>query len=197
MTWQNEPAQTPLALLFGSRQMNSDICRTVRAIAGVGSLLVTLLAANATSAAQLRKLIIDCDPGVDDAVAMILAMQAPELEILGVTTTFGNATIDQATKNAPRIVGLSGTNIPVYQGAAKPLSVPLRPPPDFVHGRDGLGNTRQPEPSMKPQVKPAAQFLVDTAKAYPGQVTIMAVGRLSNLAKAIKLDSHFANNVQE
>jgi inosine-uridine nucleoside N-ribohydrolase len=141
--------------------------------------------------------IIDCDPGIDDAIALILAMQAPELEILGVTTIFGNATIEQATKNALRIVERSGKHIPVYRGAAKPLSVPLGAPPDFVHGMDGLGNTEQPEPSTKAQAKPAAQFLVDAAKAHPGEVTILAVGRLSNLAEAIRLDSAFAKNVRE
>jgi inosine-uridine nucleoside N-ribohydrolase len=177
--------------------MSFDNHKTLPAIARLVFLSLTLLPSLTASAAQSRKVIIDCDPGIDDALALVIAMQAPELEILGITTTFGNATIEQATKNALRIVELSGTNIPVYQGAGKPLSVPLRPPPDFVHGRDGLGNTGQPQPLTKPQAKSAAQFLVDSAKANPGQVTILAVGRLTNLAEALKLDSDFAHNIRE
>lgn len=160
-------------------------------------LLIALFACHVVAAAERRKLIIDCDPGIDDAIALILAMQYPGFEILGITTTFGNASLEQATKNALRIVELSGKNIPVYRGAGKPLVVPLDPPPDFVHGQDGLGNTRQPEPSSKFQDKPAAQFLVDTAKAHPGEVTILAVGRHTNLAEALKRDSRFAGNIRE
>jgi inosine-uridine nucleoside N-ribohydrolase len=175
--------------------LNNDL--TLPAIVRLVFLSLTLLASLTASAAQPRKVIIDCDPGIDDAVALVIAIQAPDLEILGITTTFGNATIEQATKNALRIVELSGTSIPVYQGAGKPLSVPLRPPPDFVHGNDGLGNTGQPQPLTQPQAKSAAQFLVDSAKANPGQVTILAVGRLTNLAEALKLDSDFAHNIRE
>ena len=162
-----------------------------------GLLLVTMLACQGVAAAQPRKLIIDCDPGIDDAIAIILAMQYPGFEILGITTTFGNTTLEQPTKNALRIVELSGKPIPVYKGASKPMIVPVSPPPDFVHGQDGLGNTRQPEPSAKPQDRSAAQFLVDMAKAYPRQITILAVGRLTNLAEALKSDSSFASNIRE
>jgi inosine-uridine nucleoside N-ribohydrolase len=128
---------------------------------------------------------------------MVTAMQYPGFEILGITSVFGNATLEQSTNNALRVVELSGMKISVYRGAGKPLSVPLRPPPDFVHGKDGLGNTQHAEPSTKVQDKSAAQFFVDTAKAYPGQVTILAVGRLTNLAEAIALDRDFVRNVRE
>jgi inosine-uridine nucleoside N-ribohydrolase len=180
--------------------MGANTHGNLQGIERLGLLLLTvlgLLASHATVAGEPRKVIIDCDPGIDDAIALILAVQAPELEILGVTTIFGNASIEQATKNALRIVKRSGKHIPVYQGAAKPLSVPLGAPPDFVHGRDGMGNTEQPEPSRKAETKPAAQFLVEAAKAQPGEVTILAIGRLSNLAEAIRLDSGFVKNVRE
>src|SRR5262245_32951546 len=133
----------------------------------------------ATVHAQSKKLIIDCDPGIDDAMALILALQSSRFEIVGITTVFGNASLEQGTKNALRVVELSGKTIPVYKGAEKPLSVPPEPPPDFVHGKDGLGNTRQPEPTQTSQAKPAAKFIVDMAKEYPGQITILAVGRLT------------------
>lgn len=177
--------------------MDFHHCRSLSAGVRLGVLVVAILACHAAAAAQPRKLIIDCDPGIDDAMAIILALQYPGFEILGITTTFGNATLEQATKNALRIVDLSGTPIPVHKGASKPLIVPLSPPPDFVHGQDGLGNTRQPEPSRRPQDPPAARFLADMAKAYPGQITILAIGRLTNLAEALKLDSRFAGNIRE
>ena len=147
--------------------------------------------------AQPRKIVIDCDPGIDDATALILAMQASRFDILGITTVFGNATLEQGTKNALRVVEISGKNIPVYKGAQKPLTVPLAAPPDFVHGKDGLGDSHQPEPKIAAQKKPAVQFLVDIVRAYPGQITIVAVGRLTNLAEAIRLDSNFTRNVKE
>ena len=159
--------------------------------------LIILNCGQLTATAQSRKVIIDCDPGIDDATALILAMQYPGIEILGITTVFGNASLEQSTKNALRTVELSGKNIPVYKGAEKPLSVPLAAPPDFVHGKDGLGNTNQPEPKIACQQKPAAQFIADIAKTYPGEVTILAVGRLTNLAEALKIDSSLARNVKE
>jgi inosine-uridine nucleoside N-ribohydrolase len=177
--------------------MNLQKCGTLSAAVRLGVVLIAMFAGHGTAQAQTRKLIIDCDPGIDDAIAIILALQHPGFEILGITTTFGNATLEQATKNALRVVELSGRPVPVYPGASRPLTVPLQPPPDFVHGQDGLGNTRLPEPKTRPQETPAARFLVDSAKAYPGQVTILAVGRLTNLAVALKRDSDFAANVRE
>ena len=147
--------------------------------------------------AQLRKVVIDCDPGVDDATALILAMNYPGFEILGITTVFGNAYLEQTTKNALTVVELSKRNIPVYKGADKPLLKPLDAPPDFIHGRDGLGNTDQPVPKITFQSKSAAQFIVDMAKDFPGEVTILAVGRLTNLAMAMKIDSNVTKNIKE
>lgn len=162
-----------------------------------GVTLAASITCQAAAQAGRRKLIIDCDPGIDDAIAIVAAMQYRGFEIVGITTTFGNATLEQATRNALRIVELSGMNIPVYRGAGRPLSVPLRPPPDFVHGNDGLGNTHQPEPAAKPRNKPASKFLAEVASAHPGAITILAIGRLTNLAEAIRLDSNFVRNVSE
>jgi purine nucleosidase len=159
--------------------------------------LYSLIVHQSITYAQARKVIIDCDPGVDDATALVLAMNYPGFEILGITTVFGNAYLEQTTKNALTVVELSKRNIPVYKGADKPLRKPLEAPPDFIHGKDGLGNTNQPIPKVTFQPKPAAQFIVDLAKAYPGEVTIIAVGRLTNLAEAIRIDSTVTKNVKE
>ena len=165
-------------------------CRLVVLWLALGVLVTPL-------SAQTRKIIIDCDPGIDDAMALAIALQHPGFEILGITTTFGKATIEQATKNALRIVELSGRSVPVYRGAGRPRRVPLEPPPDFVHGRDGLGNTAQPDPVTRPRAEPADRFLVDMARAHPGEITIVAVGRLTNLARALKADRSFVRNVRE
>jgi inosine-uridine nucleoside N-ribohydrolase len=147
---------------------------------------------------QTKKVIIDTDPGVDDAMELVLALQSPQLDIVGITTTSGHINIGQRTKNALRIVEMSGKNIPVFQGAAKPLFVStLSEGPDFVHGKDGLGNTNQPEPKLKAQQKSAAEFIVEATKANPGQITILALGRLTNLADAIRLDSNVTRSVKE
>jgi purine nucleosidase len=162
--------------------------------------LISLIVFNSgqfTATAQSRKVIIDCDPGVDDAMALILAMKYPGFEILGITTVFGNAYLEQTTKNALTVVELSKRDIPVYKGAEKPLRKPLDAPPDFIHGKDGLGNTHQPDPGITYQPKPAAQFIVDMANTYPRQVIIIAVGRLTNLAEAIKVDSNVTKNIKE
>lgn len=160
-------------------------------------LLFLLTVSQFEAISQSRKVIIDCDPGVDDALALILAMQYPDFDILGITTVFGNAYLEQTTKNALTVVELSKKNIPVYKGAATPLRKVLDAPPDFIHGTDGLGNTHQPDPGITYQSKPAAQFIVDMAKAYPKEVIIIAVGRLTNLAEAIKLDSNVTKNIKE
>jgi len=161
------------------------------------TLLIVLLLGAADVSAQPRKIVIDCDPGIDDAIAIALALEHSQFDVVGVTTMFGNARVEQATRNALTIVERSGRAIPVYQGAAKPLRLPLQPPPAFVHGEDGLGNTNQAPPRGRAQPTPAARFLVDVANTYPGQISIVAIGRLTNLADAIRLDPRVTSNVKE
>ena len=98
-----------------------------------------------------KKIIIDTDPGVDDAMAILLAFQSPEVEVVGLTTVFGNVYTSQATQNALRLVELANRpDIPVAHGAELPLVVPLESVADFVHGADGLGNTNLPPPPGQP-----------------------------------------------
>ena len=124
-------------------------------------------------------------------------MEYSDFEILGITTVFGNAGLEQATKNALKIVELSGKAIPVYQGAEHPLVIPAGNPPDFVHGRDGLGNTNQPGSQLRAQPGSATDFIVKTINAHPGEITLLAIGRLTNLANALALDPGIAANVKE
>lgn len=145
-----------------------------------------------------KKIIIDTDPGVDDSMAILFALQSPELEVVGLTTIFGNVFTPLATQNALRLVELAGwSNIPVAHGAELPLVVPLDYVADFVHGRDGLGNTNPPPPQGRPLNMPAAQFIVETVMANPGQITLVPVGPLTNLALALALEPRLAENVAE
>lgn len=143
-----------------------------------------------------QKIIIDCDPGIDDALAIILAVESPGIELLGLTTVFGNADVETTTRNALRVSELIGGEVPVAMGAAKPLVVPSREHPDFVHGKDGLGNTDQPEASLQPLGMSAAEFIVEKVKEMPGEITLMGIGPLTNLADALALDPTIAGDVK-
>jgi inosine-uridine nucleoside N-ribohydrolase len=145
-----------------------------------------------------KKIIIDTDPGVDDAMAILFALNSPELDVIGLTTVFGNVYTSQATQNALRLVELAGrADIPVAYGAESPLVVPLGYVADFVHGTDGLGNTNQRPPDGEAINQPAAQFIVETVMANPGQVTLVPIGPLTNLALALALEPRLADSVAE
>ena len=145
-----------------------------------------------------HKVIFDTDPGVDDAMALCYALAHPDIDILGITTTFGNVTVDQAAINALYLCQLAGRSITVTRGAEKPLVKQAEPPPDFIHGADGLGNLPEraaPRGQMDPRT--SAQFIVDTARKYPGEITLVAVGPLGNLAEALRLAPELPGLVRE
>lgn len=144
-----------------------------------------------------RKIIIDTDPGIDDAMAIFFAFQAKELDVLGLTTTFGNVPVELATQNAITLTEIAKVDVPVAQGVAVPSVIEPRPHPDFVHGKDGFGNINWPAPKGKAVKESAAQFIIDTVRQYPGEVTIIALGPLGNLAAALKLDPEIAELVDE
>ncbi|KAL3358133.1 hypothetical protein AABB24_015332 [Solanum stoloniferum] len=136
-----------------------------------------LVASNNSFAKQREKIIIDTDPGIDDSMTILMAFQTPEVEIIGLTTIFGNVTIKNATRNALLLGG-------------EPRVA------DFVHGSDGLGNLFLPSPNSKKIDKSASEFLVEKVCEYPGEVSILALGPLTNLALAVKRDSTFASKVK-
>jgi len=141
------------------------------------------------------KIVLDMDPGVDDAIALILALNSPELEILGVTTTYGNVSVEKATKNVFRILKLMGrTDIPVFPGARKPLLGK----PDYaedIHGEEGLGDLSLPHPKIEPTGN-AFDFLREIIRSEP-DVTIVATGPLTNLALTILIDDQFVSQVEK
>jgi inosine-uridine nucleoside N-ribohydrolase len=144
-----------------------------------------------------RQIILDADPGIDDAMAILFALRSPALEVLAITTVFGNADIEVATANALRLVELAGRRVPVARGAAHPLVLPRAKPPDFVHGTDGLGNIGAPPPRTAAVEASGAELILATVRRHPGQVTLVAVGRLTNLALALALEPRLPELVKE
>ncbi|KAK6914432.1 Inosine/uridine-preferring nucleoside hydrolase domain [Dillenia turbinata] len=144
-----------------------------------------------------KKMIIDTDPGIDDAMAIFVALQSPEVEVIGLTTIYGNVYTSLATRNALHLLEIAGrTDIPVAEGSHVTITkgTKLRVA-DFVHGADGLGNQNFPPPKGTPIKETAAEFLVRQAKLCPGEITVVALGPLTNIALAIELDPDFCKNV--
>ncbi|KAI5078621.1 hypothetical protein GOP47_0006292 [Adiantum capillus-veneris] len=145
------------------------------------------------------KLIIDTDPGIDDAMAILMAFHSPEVEIIGLTTIFGNVPTSLATHNALHLLEVIGReDVPVAQGCTMSLkNVPKVRIADFVHGKDGLGNTNPSPPKRKALDLSAKEFLLKMINTFPGEVTVVALGPLTNIAMAIRADPMFAKNVKQ
>ncbi|BBB49350.1 nucleoside hydrolase [Pelolinea submarina] len=145
-----------------------------------------------------KKIIIDTDPGVDDTIAILTALRSPEVEVIGLTSVFGNVPGEIAAQNALRLVELEGHgDIPVARGSDVPLVFPLEKLGTWVHGEDGMGNTQPPAPKGKVVDKSAAEFIVEMAHAYPGEVTLVPVGPLTNIALALRIDPGIAALIKE
>lgn len=144
-----------------------------------------------------RKIILDTDPGIDDALAILLALASPELELLGLTVTSGNCTARQGVENALAVLELAGRpGIPVFKGADIPLVQPLLIASD-THGTAGLGYASLPPAEQKPEAQHAVDYLIESVLQHPDEITIVAVGPLTNLALAIRMEPRFAAAVHE
>ncbi len=141
-----------------------------------------------TSKAAPRRIIIDTDPGIDDAMAIVYALASPELEVIGLTTVFGNAEVETCTTNALRILDLAGRpDIPVAQGAGRPIASVYRGPATHVHGINGLADVPLPESSRAAHELDAAHFIIKQVMAAPGEITLVPIGPLTNIALAMLL----------
>src|SRR5205085_10210601 len=131
---------------------------------------------------KTRAIILDCDPGHDDALAILLALARPELQILGITTVAGNSTLENTTRNALAVLTLLGrTDVPVAAGAAQPLRRPLQTAP-HVHGSSGIEGADLPEPAAAPRREDAADFMAALVESSAEPVTLVPTGPLTNIA---------------
>ncbi|MGB1035875.1 MAG: nucleoside hydrolase [Candidatus Puniceispirillales bacterium] len=133
-----------------------------------------------------QKLIIDTDPGIDDAMAIHYAFAHEALDLIGLTTIFGNVFVEQATRNAIILTDQANRSIPVSQGAATPLSMPANPPSHYVHGDEGFGDLPAMTPSRSADPRPAHVFLAETIRAFPGEVILCPIGPLTNIARLLE-----------
>ena len=154
----------------------------------------------------MHRLILDTDPGIDDAMAIAFALCHPDIDLIALTTVFGNTDVEQSTRNARYLLERFGAEeVAVARGAALPsVQAPL-PHADFVHGADGLGNVR---PAEEPRYRDgarhaslarsdAADFIVETAREMPGELVLVAVGPLTNIAEALGREPELPSLVRE
>jgi inosine-uridine nucleoside N-ribohydrolase len=138
----------------------------------------------------VTKLLIDCDPGHDDAVAILYA--ARHLDLVGITTVFGNQTVELTTLNALRVLALAGLAIPVARGCGRPFvgEAPLAPD---THGASGLDGVELPEPARGPEDMHAVEFIIRTARQHRGDLVVAITGAHSNVALALRLEPQLAS----
>ncbi len=142
------------------------------------------------------KIILDCDPGHDDALAIMLALASPELEVLGITVTYGNVGLENTLNNALKIRELCGSSVPIYAGVPLPM-IAERISAEFVHGRSGLDGPVLPEPTRGAETTRAVDFIIETVMQHPNEVTICPVGPMTNLALAMRLEPKIVPLIQQ
>lgn len=135
----------------------------------------------------MRKIIMDCDPGHDDAIALLLASRSDDLKILGVTTVAGNSELENTTKNARKILDYAGvTDVDVYPGCDKPMMRSLyRLTGAIIHGEDGLGGPKIPEPITPVKEEHGVDFIIRTLRESDEKITLIPTGPLTNIAMAL------------
>ncbi|MFN8516259.1 MAG: nucleoside hydrolase [Thermomicrobiales bacterium] len=143
---------------------------------------------------MVRRFLIDTDTASDDAVALVMALKYPDVRVEAITVVAGNVPLDQAVQNALYTVELAGATVPVHAGAAAPLLRPLETAQN-VHGIDGMGDIHLPLTSRTPTPGHAVDVLVETINRYPGEITLVTLGPLTNIALAVLRDPSIAGKV--
>jgi inosine-uridine nucleoside N-ribohydrolase len=143
------------------------------------------------------KVILDVDTGVDDALAILYALGSPRLEVLGITTCFGNVDVETATQNTLALVEQAGSDVPVYKGSHAPLLREWSGPVPWIHGDDGMGNVGLKPAQRKAEAEHAVSFIRRMLETYPGEVTLIPVARFTNVARALMGMPDFATLVKQ
>jgi purine nucleosidase len=147
---------------------------------------------------KVHKIIVDTDPGIDDAMALAFLHHHPEAEMVALTTVFGNADVETTTTNALYLAQRLGLNTPVYKGAGEPLVIARGAAPSHVHGHDALGDTGVTDGfRAAPEATPAHTRMVELIRAHPHEISLLAIGPLTNLALALQADPGIAGLVRE
>jgi purine nucleosidase len=170
--------------------------RVLRLAILVGSLLIC--AALAFGASQeSRKIIIDTDPGADDAMAILLALNSPELDVKALTVVAGNVVVEQGLENALKLVSLGGRcDVCVARGAQQPLVQKLTTA-EFFHGKNGLGDVELPAPACHADTRFAPNLIIEIVHQYPHEITLVPIGPLTNIALAVSKDPSIVPLVKE
>jgi len=144
-----------------------------------------------------KRIIIDTDPGIDDSLAILLALASPEISLEGLSVVHGNCSLQQATKNGLSILELANAeNIPLAVGCELPLVQPSLLAAE-THGDTGLGYAKLPEPRSKPTVQHGSDFLIEKIMSNPGEFTLVAIGPLTNVALAIRKEPGMVGALKE
>ncbi|MFD2176910.1 nucleoside hydrolase [Veronia pacifica] len=135
---------------------------------------------------KAEKIILDTDPGIDDAMAILFAMNCPDIELLAISTVFGNASLQNTTRNALFIKNKFDSTFDVVSGAEKPLKKTPNGPTDHVHGIGGLGIVEASDSHHLPISTPSWEYMADRVRADPNEITLVAIGPLTNLALLVE-----------
>ncbi|OKP89033.1 nucleoside hydrolase [Paenibacillus sp. P32E] len=145
------------------------------------------------------RMIIDCDTGIDDALAILYALRTPGVVVEGITTVFGNIDVAQAADNTLRLLALAnpGYEVPVAIGASRALVRELTGFSTHVHGDNGIGGVQLPSSTQRPVNETAAEFIVRLANEHPGEIVLVTLGRLTNLSLALDLDPELTGKLKK
>jgi purine nucleosidase len=142
------------------------------------------------------KILFDTDPGIDDAMALLMLARDPRAELVGISTVFGNASVERTTANALALCERFGIEVPVARGAAQALYRPSLDFPEMVHGQDAMGNVAlAPATTRRIDTQPAPEFICEMARRHAGELVLVAVGPFTNLALALQHDPKLVDNV--
>jgi len=144
-----------------------------------------------------HKVILDTDPGIDDAMAIVYAAAHPQIDLLGLTTIFGNVATKEATRNALQLLDYLGHSGDVAEGEARPLAIAPNEPSYDVHGANGFGGIELPASRREAVATSAVDYMIEKTREFPGEVTICAVGPLTNLARVLERDPAIVARVRQ
>jgi len=182
------------------RESNTRARRMIKSIlcmAAVALIFPASLPAQAPAASEPKKIIIDTDPGTDDAIALLLALHSPELKVEAVTIVAGNVTADMGLDNALKVASLVGRcDVPIAKGATRPLLEPLATGL-FWNGPGGMGGAQLPPPQCRANPEFGPDLIIETIHKYPHQITLVPIGPLTNIALAIGKDPSIVPLVKE